>query len=461
MSGSAATRGPAAAGALSLLPLLLLLASSSSAASAPATLCDANSTFACSLLEYLQPPTAAELEAKFRRDRASLKRSVQSRVFGVRVGWDRAHHFVKDWASMGIGGVAVFRGGALPKPGLLLQGASLSSGAATALVREGEAARAALSTALALAVVHVPGASVALPLAALGHQISNTLADVLDKPLLQALPGGNASRLLVRVGLGVGGAAALALAAPAAGLLPFGVPAPLAATSVVGAFVLVEALKSHLAAEWWHMLDAAASTVLFRLLPAAKAAVRAVVRLLWRPVRAVLRAAAAAGSLLLRAVVAPVVRAVAAPAMRFGRRGLALLLRALSLLLSGLRAVMRALRAPLQFLFPRAAAAAGRAARAAAKTLWRHGRTLRRALGRIKSVRHVVAGAGRALKEHWPAVVPWMVASAGVALQLGHISAGQVLPYLSTALNPSKLLALAAKALAQAARAAIGAAIGK
>lgn len=100
---------------------------------ANSTLCDANSTFACQLFEYLQPPTKEQIEDKLRQKRAALRRKLQREVFGVRTGWDRAWHAIKDVGSMGAGAVVTFTGGALPKPALLLQSASLSNTAVTAL----------------------------------------------------------------------------------------------------------------------------------------------------------------------------------------------------------------------------------------------------------------------------------------------------------------------------------------
>eukprot|EP00966_Prymnesium_polylepis_P172442 3988160-Prymnesium_polylepis.1 len=148
----------------SVAVVVLLCAAAPGAAAQPAaTLCDDSSSLACSLYEYyIQAPTKEEIQAALKEKRAALKRQAQSRIFGVRVGWDRAWHALKDVSGMAAGAVATVRGGTLAKPALLLQAAALSSSTVAlagqgepALTVLGEAKRDGLAALLAVALVHL------------------------------------------------------------------------------------------------------------------------------------------------------------------------------------------------------------------------------------------------------------------------------------------------------------------
>jgi len=120
------------------------------------------------------------------------------------------------------------------------------------------------------------------------------------------------------------------------------------------------------------------------------------------------------------------------------------------LALRGVRGVLRLLRAPLRLVAPRTVEAVGRAGKAVlrrvvsvGKLAWRHLRTLK-AIARAPKA---VADAANLLREQWRVTLPWVLASCGVALQLGHITAAGVVPYLMTALDPRRMLVLLWKLL--------------
>jgi len=439
---------------------------------ADGTLCDANSTLACHFFEYLQPPTAEQIEERLRQKRAALRRQVQREVFGVRTGWDRAWHAVKDVGSMGAGALVTFKGGALPKPALLLQSAALSNTAVTALpalvplstfFESNEVARLSASTVLAVGLVHLPGASLGLSYLCLGMHASRTLTTIIEAALRKwstkrkgkmrteegkAAPekqqdgGGSAGALPLTMPNAVGFAFLFAViaTAPAAGVLPLGgVPVALAGGAVAGAFVLISAARAHLGAEWLHILDTLGERLLRPLLVHAMPAVARVVRAVLRTLRAPLAALLYTAALGARAIV----RRVGWPALRLARAALVLALR-------GVRGVLRLLRAPLRLVAPRTVEAVGRAGKAVlrrvvsvGKLAWRHLRTLK-AIARAPKA---VADAANLLREQWRVTLPWVLASCGVALQLGHITAAGVVPYLMTALDPRRMLVLLWKLL--------------
>eukprot|EP00966_Prymnesium_polylepis_P172443 3988160-Prymnesium_polylepis.2 len=160
--------------------------------------------------------------------------------------------------------------------------------------------------------------------------------------------------------------------------------------------VFVESLVAHLSAEWLHILEAIGAQLFQRIIPTLLAAARTLLRALWRPLRLLLGALAAA----LRSA-AHILRQVGLTPLRLIRRGLALAHEALALLL-------RALRAPLRLLFPRALHTVGAVARAAARLMFEHaasfGRALRTAcrLGRLlRAPRDAAAAVMSTVKRSW------------------------------------------------------------
>ena len=458
--------------------LIALVALHGAAAQAPAltTLCDDDSSFGCTLYEYLRPPTAAELEAKVKAKKEAVKRLVQARVFGVRVGWDRAWHALKDVGGVGVGAVGVFHGGAFPKPALLLQAAALSSSAIDFVPHDstsirGDAARTGLALMVALTCVHIPVARAVVPLGTLAMFAARTLTAFA----LAALPKDDRASLQLKLSLGAAAMGALLASSSAAGALsarlipplttlPAGIPLSLAASAVTSAFLLVECLSAHITAEWLHIIDALGGTVIGRILPAAAQSVRAVLRVLWTPfailLKAVSRALAASsralstlavGSLKLSArggIPTPSPPAPAhqepcsqprkpplCPSARHASQeqspssvhyaGVRLLLRVVAQLLHGLAI-------PLRYLFPKALATAIAATRSVGRAFVANAAAMGRVLSGARRIFRLITAPKAALetalgsvRANWGVVLPWILGSCGIALQMGLITASQ------------------------------------
>jgi len=139
---------------------------------------------------------------------------------------------------------------------------------------------------------------------------------------------------------------------------------------------------------------------------------------------------------------------LAIPVLRLGAWLLALSLRTVG-------AVLHVLRAPVRFLFPKVLQAAGVATKATVTTVASNAKAIVRALrvalnvGKLlRAPTEAAQALVRFVSRHRRLIVPWILASCGIAFQMGYISAAQIVPYLTTALNPQKAVAFLWKVIA-------------